>query len=95
MTIKEIPSASGDIRRMLAESMYAVKTGSMKASDGLALAAIAKEINGSLQVELNVIKVHMQLRKEGLSHMKIANMGKLEIGDDSPALLDGRVQDES
>jgi hypothetical protein len=93
--INELPRTSGDIRRMLAEAMYAVKTGSMKASDGMALAAMSKEINGSMQVELNVIKVHAQLRKEGLSHMKIANMGKLEIGDDSPALLDGRVQDES
>lgn len=91
--INEVIRTSGDIRRLIAESMQEVRTGKMDTGKAQAIAALAKELTASMQAEVNVAKVNMQLRKEGMSMQNISHMGKLLIGDDSTTTLDGRSTD--
>lgn len=88
--MNEIIRTSGDVRRMIAETMQEVRSGKLDRSSGETIAALAKELTASMQVEVNVAKVNMQLMKEGMSVNKISHMGKLLIGDDSTPTLDGR-----
>lgn len=87
--LNEVIRTSGDVRRLIAESMQEVRSGKMDTSKAQAIAALAKELTSSMQAEVNVAKVNMQLRKEGMAAPKISHMGKMLIGDDSTPTLDG------
>jgi len=89
----EVIRTSGDVRRMIAESMQEVRAGKMDTGKAQAIAALAKELTASMQAEVNVAKVSMQLRKEGMATHKISHMGKMLIGDDSTPTLDGTQDD--
>ena len=91
--MNEVIRTSGDVRRLIAESMQEVRSGKMDTSKAQAIAALAKELTSSMQAEVNVAKVKMQLRKEGMAAQKISYMGKLLIGDDSTPTLDGRAEE--
>lgn len=91
--MNEIIRTSGDVRRLIAESMQEVRSGKMDTAKAQAIAALAKELTSSMQAEVNVAKVNMLLRKEGMALNKISHMGKLLIGDDSVPTLDGRAED--
>jgi hypothetical protein len=88
--MNEIIRTSGDVRRMIAESMQEIRSGKMDTGRGQAIAALAKELTASMQAEVNVAKINMQLLKEGVTVNKIATMGRLLIGDDTTPTLDGR-----
>jgi ABC-type bacteriocin/lantibiotic exporter with double-glycine peptidase domain len=88
--MNEVIRTSGDVRRMIAESMQEIRSGKMDTSRGQVIAALAKELTASLQAEVNVAKINMQLLKEGVSVNKISHMGKLLIGDEATPTLDGR-----
>jgi hypothetical protein len=90
--MNEIIRTSGDVRRLIAESMQEVRSGKMDLGKANAIAALAKELTASMQAEVNVAKVNIQLRKEGMSTAKISHMGKMLIGDDSTPTLDGRSE---
>ncbi len=92
--INEIISTSGDVRRLIAESMQAVRNGTMDTGKAQAIAALAKELTSSMQAEVNVAKVNMLLRKEGMAFQNIRHMGKMLIGDDSTPTLDGTKEDD-
>ena len=92
--MNEVIRTSGDIRRLIAESMQEVRAGKMDTGKAQAIAALAKELTSSMQAEVNVAKVNMLLRKEGMSTAKISHMGKMLIGDDATPTLDGRNHDE-
>lgn len=87
--VNEVIRTSGDVRRLIAETMQDVRSGRIDTSKATAIAALAKELTSSMQAEVNVAKVNMALRKEGVGMNKISNMGKLLIGDDSTPTLDG------
>jgi hypothetical protein len=87
--LNEVIRTSGDVRRLIAESMQEVRSGKMSTDKAQVIASLAKELTASMQVEVNVVKVNIQLRKDGLSTQKISHMGKLLIGDDSTPTLDG------
>ena len=87
--MNEIIRTSGDVRRLIAESMQDVRAGRMDTGKAQAIAALAKELTASMQAEVNVAKVNMQLKKEGMATNKISHMGKMLIGDDSTPTLDG------
>lgn len=87
--VNEVIRTSGDVRRLIAETMQDVRSGRIDTSKATAIAALAKELTSSMQAEVNVAKVNMALRKEGMGMNKISNMGKLLIGDDSTPTLDG------
>ena len=87
--LNEVIRTSGDVRRLIAECMQDVRSGKMDTGKAQAIAGLAKELTASMQAEVNVAKVNMQLRKDGMSMQKISHMGKLLIGDDSTPTLDG------
>lgn len=93
--MNEIIRTSGDVRRMIAETMQEIRSGKIDTSRGQAIAALAKELTASMQVEVNVAKLNMQMRKEGMAVNKIPHMGKMLIGDDSTPTLNGRVDDST
>jgi hypothetical protein len=87
--INEVIRTSGDIRRLIAESMQEVRAGRMDVGKAQAIAVLAKELTASMQVEVNVAKVNMQLREAGMGQQKVSHMGKLLIGDESTPTLNG------
>ena len=89
--LNEIIRTSGDVRRLIAETMQGVRSGDIDSTKGQTIASLAKELTASMQVEVNVAKLNAQLLKEGSGIAKISHMGKLLIGDDSIATLDGKV----
>lgn len=90
--MNEIMNTSGDIRRLIANAMVEVKNGTLPVERAQALAALSKELTSSMQVEVNVAKVRTSMLAVGKSMGEITTMGKLVIGDDTPATLDGRVK---
>lgn len=93
--MNEVIRTSGDVRRMIAETMQEIRSGKIDTSRGQTIAALAKELTASMQVEVNVAKLNMQMRKEGMGVNKITHMGKMLIGDDSTPTLNGRVDDSA
>ena len=57
MSLNEVIRTSGDVRRCLAQTMSDLRAGTIPVATALAIAANAKEITASLQVEVNVAKV--------------------------------------
>ena len=88
--LNEVMNTSGDIRRLLADTMVQVKNGTLSTDKGLAIATLSKELTASMQVEVNVAKVKVAMLNTGKAMGEITTMGKLVIGDDTPTMLDGR-----
>ena len=82
MSVKEVIRTAGDIRRTLAQTMIDVRTGDMSTDKGMCIAALSKEITASLQVEVNVAKVRIQLGESGSSLGKLTTLGRLIIQDE-------------
>lgn len=89
MALNEIITTSGDIRRLIAQTMVEVKNGSLSVDRGLAIASLAKEITGSLQAEVNVAKVRVTMLATGRNMGELTNLGKMIISDDAPTVLSG------
>ena len=89
MALNEIMTTSGDIRRLLADTMVQIKNGTLPVERGLAVAALSKEITSSMQAEVNVAKVRVAMLVAGKSMGEITTMGRLVIGDDGPVALNG------
>jgi hypothetical protein len=51
--LNEVIRTSGDIRRLIAESMQEVRSGKMDTVKAQAIASLAKELTASMQVEVN------------------------------------------
>ena len=82
MSIKEIIRTAGDIRRTLAQTMIDVRTGDISTDKGMCVAALSKEITASLQVEVNVAKIRIQLGESGADLGKLTSLGRLIIQDE-------------
>ena len=80
--MKEVIRTSGDIRRTLAQTMVDIRCGDLSVDKGLAVAAVAKEITASLQVEVNIAKTRLTMMHVGLSIGDITQMGKLVIEEE-------------
>lgn len=91
MALNEIMNTSGDIRRLLADTMLQVKNGTLPVERALAVAAISKELTASMQAEVNVAKVRVAMLTAGKSMGEITTMGRLIIGDGTVTTLDGRA----
>ncbi|MBZ4251808.1 hypothetical protein LAJ57_12920, partial [Streptococcus pneumoniae] len=59
MSLNEVVTTSGDLRRVLAQTMVEIKNGQLSVDRGLAIASLSKEITASLQAEVNVAKVRV------------------------------------
>lgn len=75
----------GDVRRMILETIQAVRSGEMAASQAMAIAANMKVLNDNIQVEINAAK--LSIATEGKAHQfgRVVNMGQRLIGNEQPA----------
>jgi len=87
--LNEVIRTTGDIRRLLANSMQEVRNGQLKVSEAQAIAALARELTGGMQTEINAAKLNMLLKKEGMAVNKISHMGQMLIGDENVPTLYG------
>lgn len=92
MAINEVIRTTGDLRRNLGDILVAVAKGDIDVSRAQAAAAVAKEINSSMLVEINAAKVNIAMTNAGKNMGEVRHMGKMLIGDDSTPTLDGRGQ---
>ena len=90
MALNEVISTTGDVRRLLAQTMSEIRTGDIPVQKAMAIAAVAKEITASMQTEVNIAKVKIALGDNGKALGQITHLGKMLIHDESPAVLDGR-----
>lgn len=73
----------GDFRRDILDTIRALKSGEMEVGRGMAVAANYKEVNSSIQVEINAAK--MALATEGKAHTfgRVMGMGRRLIANDT------------
>lgn len=71
----------GDTRRLILDTIQALKAGELDVSRGMAIAANMKVLNDSVQVEINAAK--MALATEGKAHSfgRVVGMGQRLIGN--------------
>lgn len=74
---------SGDLRRVLAQSISDIRTKKMDVDQGKAVAMLAKEITASIQTEVNVAKVRQYMLDIGHDLGKVTHLGKLVVSDDA------------
>ena len=89
MALNEIVTTSGDIRRLLADTMVEIKNGTLPVERGLAVATLSKSITDSMQAEVNVAKVRIAMLAAGKNMGEITTMGRLIIDGGEPTALDG------
>jgi hypothetical protein len=71
----------GDARRMLLDTISDIRNGSMEVGRGMAVAALMKEVNGSIQAEINQAKMVILAQKEGHNFGRMVGMGQKLIGN--------------
>lgn len=89
MALNEIIRTSGDVRRCLAQTMSDIRSGDISVDKAQAIAALAKEMTASLQVEVNVAKVRIQTMDNGKALGELTHLGKMIIEDTSTPTLSG------
>lgn len=70
----------GDSRKMMLDAAASVLSGDVEVSRAVAFAAIMKEVNGSIQVEVNQAKAVVMCQQAGHDFGRIVRMGKKKIG---------------
>lgn len=91
--LNEVVRTTGDVRRLLAQSMMDIKTGNLSVDKGLAIASLSKEITASMQAEVNTAKVQVAMLSVGKSIGQLTHMGKMIIEDTSVPTLSGISQE--
>lgn len=81
MQMTEVIRTSGDIRRVLAQTMMEIKNGELSTEKGMAIAALSKEITASMQTEVNVAKVRVAMLSAGANLGELTKLGQLIIED--------------
>lgn len=71
---------TGDARRLVLETMAALKTGAMPTDRGLAIAANMKVLNDSISAEINAAKMAILAKKEGFEFGRNVEMGRRLLG---------------
>lgn len=72
----------GDQRRMILETIMALRDGTMDVNRGMVIAAHMKVLNESVQVEINAAKMSINARQAGHDFGQIVNMGRKLLGND-------------
>jgi len=88
--LNEVIRTSGDVRRLIAETMSGIRSGDVSVEKGAVIAQLAKELTSSMQVEVNIAKVRIQLLDSGVEISKAQHMGQLLIGDEGTPTLSGK-----
>lgn len=71
----------GDTRRLILDTIQALKSGDMDVSRGMAIAANMKVLNDSVQVEINAAKMAMLTEGKAHSFGRVVGMGQRLIGN--------------
>ncbi len=77
---------AGDARRLILETILALKSGDMPATTGMAIAANMKVLNDSVQVEINAAKMSMLAKEKGHEFGRVVGMGQRLLGNSSEML---------
>ena len=73
----------GDFRRAIINDIAAVRTGDLDVSKAGAIAALYKEVNSNIQVEINAAKMSLATEDKAHTFGKLVGMGRRLIGNDS------------
>ncbi len=73
----------GDARRIIIETIVQLRTGTMNATTGMALAANMKVLNDNVQTEINAAKLAMATEGRAHSFGRVVGMGQRLIGNSS------------
>lgn len=73
----------GDCRRLLIDTVVALKSGELDVSRGMAIAANMKVLNDNVQVEINAAKMALATENKAHSFGRVVGMGQRLIGNDS------------
>ena len=79
--IQEIHT-TGDARQLILQNLILLRDGKIKPSVAMAMAAQMKELNTSLQVEINAAKLILQADAQSKHFGKLVPMGKLIINNE-------------
>jgi len=71
----------GDVRRLILETIIALKGGGMDISRGMAIAANMKVLNDSIQVEINAAKMSLLASQTGKDFGDIVKLGRRKALD--------------
>jgi hypothetical protein len=78
--------AAGDARRLILETILALKSGDMPANTGMAIAANMKVLNDSVQVEINAAKMSILAKEKGHEFGRVVGMGQRLLGNSGEML---------
>ncbi len=93
--MNEFIRTTGDVRRIIAQTMLDVRSGTIDASRAQAVAQLAKELNSSLQAEVNVAKTLLLLKDNGVTVGNVAQLGHLAVEDESTLVtVEGKANRE-
>jgi hypothetical protein len=76
----------GDVRRMILDTILALRNDEMDVSRGMAIAANFKVLNDNIQTEINAAKMSLATKDQAHSFGRIVGMGQRMIGNDSDQL---------
>lgn len=76
----------GDVRRMIVDTIVALRDDKMDVSRGMAIAANFKVLNDNIQVEINSAKMALASKDEAYNFGRIAPMGQRLIGNEAGQL---------
>ena len=71
----------GDVRRMILDTIVALRDDKMDVTRGMAIAANFKVLNDNVQVEINAAKMAMLTEGKAHSFGRIVGMGQKLIGN--------------
>lgn len=74
-------ATTGDARRMILDTITALRSGQMDIGRGMAIAANMKVLNDSIQVEINAAKMVIQATEAGHNFGKMVGMGQKFIAN--------------
>lgn len=77
--VAEIRS-TGDLRRFLGNALLGIGRKEVSATDAMAMAKVAAEINNTMNNEIKVARLDIDLRKTGQKLVETSEFGKLMIG---------------
>lgn len=65
----------GDVRRMILDTIVALRAGNMDATRGMAIAANFKVLNDNIQAEINAAKLSLQTEDRAHNFGRLVKMG--------------------
>jgi hypothetical protein len=71
----------GDARRIIIDTIVQLRSGTMNASTGMAIAANMKVLNENVQTEINAAKLAIQTEGRAHSFGRVVGMGQRLIGN--------------